>query len=108
DIYGDASNMHEGFIAFAKKVKQGGRLHVEAKLKSLLPDSETTFTYGVEMGDYRAVNVRAADGMMHFDVEWPEGKILDCQLPYPGMHNVENAMAAISVLLLLKIEKELI
>src|SRR5690606_26698919 len=36
DIYGDASNMQEGFIAFAKKVKQGGRLHVEAKLKSLL------------------------------------------------------------------------
>lgn len=108
DIYGDASKMKEGFIAFSKKVKPGGRLHVEAKLKSLLPDSETTFTYGVEMGDYRAVNVRAADGMMHFDVEWPEGNLLDCRLPYPGIHNVENAMAAISVLLHLKIEQELI
>lgn len=108
DIYGDASKMLEGFIAFSKKVKQGGRLHVEAKLKSLLPDSEATFTYGVEMGDYRAVNVKAVDGMMHFDVEWPEGKIVDCQLPYPGLHNVENAIGAISVLLHLKIENELI
>lgn len=108
DIYGDASNMQEGFVAFSKKVKQGGRLHVEAKLKSFLPDSDALFSYGVELGDYRAINVRATDGMMLFDVEWPEGKILDCQLPYPGLHNVENAMAAISVLLYLKIEVELI
>ncbi len=58
-------------------------------------------TYGLEEGaQIRAVAVRAENGKMHFNVQRRNGVVLpDLQivLNLPGLHNVLNALAAISV-----------
>ena len=58
-------------------------------------------TYGLEEGaQIRAVDVRAENGKMHFNVQRRNGVVLpDLQivLNLPGLHNVLNALAAISV-----------
>jgi UDP-N-acetylmuramate--alanine ligase len=58
-------------------------------------------SYGLQEGaQIRAVNVRAENGQMHFTVQRRNGVVL-ADLPMvlnlPGLHNVLNALAAISV-----------
>ncbi len=61
-------------------------------------------TYGFShQADVRAVNVRFAEGVSHFDVvvtdrlKGTETKIENLRLPMPGEHNVQNVLAAITV-----------
>ena len=58
-------------------------------------------SYGFnEEAQVRAVNVRAADGQMHFTVQRRNGVVLpdlDVVLNLPGLHNVLNALSAIAV-----------
>ena len=58
-------------------------------------------SYGFnEEAQVRAVNVRAADGQMHFTVQRRNGVVLpdlDVVLNLPGVHNVLNALSAIAV-----------
>jgi UDP-N-acetylmuramate--alanine ligase len=59
-----------------------------------------TFGFNAQ-ADVRAVNLRYARGVAHFDVmlqgEGPEAVIAGCTLPMPGDHNVSNALAAVAV-----------
>ena len=58
-------------------------------------------TYGLEQGaQIRAVDVRADNGQMHFTVQRRNGVVLPdlpSVLNLPGVHNVLNALAAVSV-----------
>jgi len=58
-------------------------------------------TYGLEQGaQIRAVDVRADNGQMHFTVQRQNGVVLPdlpIVLNLPGVHNVLNALAAVSV-----------
>ena len=58
-------------------------------------------TYGLEQGaQIRAVDVRADNGQMHFTVQRRNGVVLPdlpIVLNLPGVHNVLNALAAVSV-----------
>ena len=58
-------------------------------------------TYGLEEGaQIRAVDVRADNGKMHFTVQRRNGVVLpdlNIVLNLPGLHNVLNALAAMSV-----------
>ena len=58
----------------------------------------------------RAVNVRAEGGQMHFTVRRINGKVteFDVKLNLPGMHYVQNALAAIAVASELNIPDEAI
>src|SRR5690606_10330808 len=65
---------------------------------------ENATSYGVESGaDFDAVNIRIEDGVYHFDLQTPDELLQNFTLKLPGKHNVENAVAAISVALYLKI-----
>ena len=65
-------------------------------------------TYGLEEGaQIRAVDVRADNGQMHFTVQRRNGVVLPdlpIVLNLPGLHNVLNALAAISVAVELGVE----
>jgi UDP-N-acetylmuramate--alanine ligase len=65
-------------------------------------------TYGLNEGaQVRAVNVRAQNGQMHFTVQRRNGVTLPdlpIVLNLPGVHNVLNALAAISVAVELGVE----
>ncbi|MEL7222214.1 MAG: undecaprenyldiphospho-muramoylpentapeptide beta-N-acetylglucosaminyltransferase, partial [Bacteroidota bacterium] len=100
DIYGDEESMLEtGFLAFVKQLKAGGTLLVRAGLKHHFKEIAQLKSFGIETGDIQAKNLRVAEGYFVFDYVSETMTIERLQHPHPGRHNVENALAAITVAL---------
>jgi UDP-N-acetylmuramate--alanine ligase len=82
-------------------VKEGGVLLLENHVDMEVPGA---LRFGTDKGDFRAVNIRAEDGFMVFDfqTDYPglPAELPALKLPYPGLHNVRNAVAAIASALL--------
>jgi UDP-N-acetylmuramate--alanine ligase len=109
DIYGTAQAMEEAFIDFSRKIKPGGLLISKFGLKrgKELKASEH-LTYSLQNGsaDAYAENIRMKNGSYEFDVVIKDDKLEDVTLNMGGMHNVENAVAAITVASSLEIEND--
>ena len=73
----------------------------DAQVRSILPQvTKQVLTYGLDSSaNIRAENVRAAGGQMYFDAVRVNGAVtrLPIVLNLPGVHNVQNALAAIAV-----------
>jgi UDP-N-acetylmuramate--alanine ligase len=109
DIYGTAEAMEEAFIDFSKKVKPGGFLISKFGLKrrtELSASKHLTYSLQNESADAYAENIRMKNGSYEFDVVIKDKKLKDVTLHMGGMHNVENAVAAITVASSLEIENE--
>jgi len=104
DIYGDHSQLEESFRLFASQIKQGGILIY----KKGLPLAEG-FTYGVntEAGAMGS-NIRIEDGNFHFDFDNGTIAIHNIRMGIAGLHNIENAVAAIETSLRLEISGDAI
>jgi UDP-N-acetylmuramate--alanine ligase len=109
DIYGDFDKLDQAFQQFASQVKNGGVIvaHQNVNIKnSEIPVS----SYGIQCkhGLY-AENVRFDNGEYFFDI-YDQGEIVlkDVLFPFAGIHNVENALAAISATRLAGIKPEII
>jgi UDP-N-acetylmuramate--alanine ligase len=107
DIYGTAAEMEEAFIQYTKNIKLGGTLlvkhglHRQNDLKGPL-----TMTYSLQndAADVYAAHIVQKQGGYTFDVIGEDWKLEHVQLNIGGMHNVENAVAAITVTELLGIK----
>lgn len=99
DIYGSLEELTANFYAFTKQVDPSGYLIVQAQLPLLQKvDHPRVFTYGIETAaDVIAHKVRVEDGHFTFDLEIQGDEYGTFQLSFPGYHNVENALAAITV-----------
>ena len=98
DIYGDIKFMHESYTLFSKQVKSRGTLIVKKNVDKTLTLDSKRFTYDVTLkSDYTTQNVRIENGNFMYDVVCPVGVINDVQLGLPGLHNVENSIAAVVV-----------
>lgn len=107
DIYGDEASLHEtGFRAFAKKLKPGGSLYLQRDWQQALGEVPGLRSFGLDGGDFRAEKVRVENGFFTFDYYSPDQQLLGLQLSLPGRHNVENAVAAISIALQLGAKAE--
>jgi UDP-N-acetylmuramate--alanine ligase len=102
DIYGDRSHLVESFMQFVSQIKAGGRLIFK---KGLELQGGNTYAANV-LADIQAVNVKIKDGSFYFDFKNADFIIEDIQLGLPGLHNIENAVAAIEVALHLGIEPD--
>ena len=102
DIYGDAAHLTESFQMFAGQVKKGGIL---IKRKGLDLPAGKTYA-GNEEADIMALNVRVTEGNFRFDFKNGDVELANLQIALPGLHNIENAIAAIEVALLLEIPEE--
>jgi len=102
DIYGDKSHLVESFKQFTSQLKEGGRLIYK---KGLDLSGGKTYSANV-VADIQAVNVRIQDGSFYFDFKNGNLVIENIQLGLPGLHNIENAVAAIEVALHLGIDPE--
>ncbi len=101
DIYGDEETLLKtGFLAFAQQLKPAGRLLVKAGLEAHYDglDREVV-SFGIEEGQIQAQNIRVENGYFTFDYVGQAVVIKGLQHPHPGRHNIENALAAISVAL---------
>lgn len=99
DIYGNTEKFREAFVEFTQKIKPGGLLISRAGLEK---ENEFTcskhWTYSLEKSgaDIWAENIRMQDGSYTFDVSINNKAINDIVLHMGGLHNVENAIAAIA------------
>lgn len=109
DIYGDEKTMQDAFVQFSNKVKPAGLLIGKFGLKRLKETSaEKRWTYSLqnESADAYAANVKIEDGGYRFDINVKDKVLSNCELRVGGMHNVENAVAAVAVAVELEIEDE--
>ncbi|MGA6121533.1 UDP-N-acetylmuramate--L-alanine ligase [Sphingobacterium anhuiense] len=93
DIYGDASQLLTTFQMYLDRVVEGGTRIVK---KGLPFKSQISYS-GHDVADVYASNVHVKDGEFYFDYISGDAKIEDIHLGIPGTHNVENAVAAITV-----------
>jgi UDP-N-acetylmuramate--alanine ligase len=109
DIYGTAKAMEEAFIDFSKNIKPGGLLLSKFGLKrrrELQASRHLTYSLQNESADAYAGNIKMKNGSYEFDVMIKDNKLEDVVLNMGGMHNVENAVAAIAVASSLEIEND--
>lgn len=108
DVYGDIEKMREAFFDFAGKTKDGGLLVTKFGLKLPSEGSYRHIRYSLqnESADVYAKNIVLSDGGYVFDVCGNDWQIEKVHLHMGGMHNVENAVAAIAIAQYLKISAE--
>ena len=107
DTYGhDVAKLKSAFVEFTQRLPFYGSAIVcsdDANVREILPFvSRPVTTYGINSdAQVRATHVRATGTRMLFDVERQSrhGALpkISVELNLPGMHNVLNALAAISV-----------
>ncbi len=100
DIYGTAEAMEQAFIDFSKRIKPGGvvigKFGLE-RIKELKTGNFLSYSLQNESADVYAANIRMMNGSYEFDVLLKDNTIEKVKLNMGGMHNVENAVAAITV-----------
>ena len=109
DIYGDEQSMQDAFIAFGNQIKEGGLLISKFGLKRMKEIEATNkYTYSLqnESASIYALDIKVELGGYHFTVQLPKGIISGLKLNVGGMHNVENAVAAIAIASYLEIDAE--
>lgn len=109
DIYGDEKTMQDAFIQFTGKIKSGGLLISKkgiARAGEFIASNKLTYSATDTSADVHPENIRVVNGSYVFDVQVRKRGIKDVVLNMGGMHNVENAIAAIAVAMHLDIEEE--
>lgn len=109
DIYGTAEEVLKAFGQYADKIKPGGTL-IQKLGTTVKTDTvnKTVCTYGYDKdaASYHTSNLKVVDGSYTFDLVHPGGVLKDVVLNMGGLHNVENATAAIAIALTLGIEQD--
>ncbi|MBN8880173.1 MAG: UDP-N-acetylmuramate--L-alanine ligase [Sphingobacteriales bacterium] len=112
DIYGTADAVEQAFIDFSERIKPGGSLFRQFGLKrgkelaKGLADTKYTYSLQNENADVYGENIRLDNGGYDFDIVMKDDRIDNVRLNMGGMHNVENAIAAIAVASSLGIEHD--
>lgn len=102
DIYGTKEEMIKSYCQFTEKIVSNGTLIVKKGIEHIIPKREGIkyFTYALNtQADYYATNIRAGEKNKLFDIKTPEGIITNLTLDVPGLLNIENATAAVSIAL---------
>lgn len=104
DIYGRHEALLESFQLFVDKLPDNGVLILRNGLNL---HHHNTITYGFEdSAKVRAQNVRVQNGNYVFDVRSMLRVYKDVIVGLPGRHNIENALAAITVGELLEMSED--
>lgn len=95
DIYDDNATIQKGFQDFADLIPESQQLFVRKGI-DIGRDAKT---YAVnEEADYYSDNIREIGDKIHFDFHKQKEESHDFVWEIPGIHNVENATAAIALL----------
>lgn len=99
DIYGTAEEVEKAFIDFSGCLKPGGLLLSKGGLEreeELKGDRHLTYGLTAD-ADFFAAEIKIDQGDYLFRMQSPDWSIDKVVLPMGGRHNVENAVAAITV-----------
>jgi len=103
ETYGhDFGKLKQAFVEFTQRLPFYGVAVLcldDANVREIMPMiSKPIVTYGFhEEAEVRAVNATASGGKMHFTVVQDGYTDMQVSLNQPGMHNVQNACAAIAI-----------
>jgi UDP-N-acetylmuramate--alanine ligase len=108
DIYGDLAEMQVAFNQFVAQIDKAGILLMKHGLPikaAFVP--KQLFSYSLQgESDFHAENIRLKNRQYYFDLIGPGIRIPDITLIHPGLVNVENAVAACSMAVLLGLPHE--
>lgn len=103
ETYGhDFARLKQAFIEFTQRLPFYGRAVLcldDKNVREIMPFiSKPITSYGFhEEADVRAIDAKAVGGHMHFTVIQEGYAPMNVSLNQPGMHNVQNACAAIAI-----------
>ncbi len=109
DIYSGLDDLKRSFIEFANKVPFYGFVALcldEPALVDIMPKlTRRVVSYGTtSQCDVRASDIQYDEGATRFTVSLRGEELGEIRLNVPGLHNVKNALAAVTVGLALKIK----
>ena len=95
DIYGEHNELKKSFLDYTNRLVNGGTLIIKKELDLINDLSVNYITYSIESeADVYAKNIVITKGNYTFDLVYKGTEINNLQLGIPGLHNVENAVAA--------------
>lgn len=99
DIYGTKETYLESFRKYSSLIVPGGYLilHTGLEMQPDTVDGVTTYTYGIEEGDFHAENIKIGNGEITFDLISPLGNIPGINLGVPVTVNIDNGIAAMAL-----------
>jgi len=103
DCYKDIEEIKNAFVQFASKVPFYGFIVLcldEPNLRDITPQlsKKKILTYGLNpQADMQAAGISHRENSSVFTVIWHDVELGKIQLQIPGLHNVKNALAAITV-----------
>ena len=101
DIYGTHEKVKEAFSQFISQIKEGGMLVMKKGVDVAITNDKISvyyYSYNEEC-DFYAKNVELLEGGYYrYDIVTPTGVIEGCVLGIPGWVNIENSVAAVSLL----------
>ena len=103
DIYGDQATMIKAYNEFCAKIRNGGDLIVNSRIRReiIVPEGVSCFTYGLdEDADYRSYDIKHCKDYYSFSFKSPSVTLKDLHFAFPGIINIENFTAAIAVALM--------
>jgi UDP-N-acetylmuramate--alanine ligase len=109
DIYGDQDTMITAYNEFCGKIRKGGTLIVNSKIREqiVVPEGVACYTYGIESdADFNAYGVKRSEDCYIFSIKTPSVSIEDLHFPFPGIINIENFTAAIAVALMCGVNEQ--
>jgi len=98
DIYGDANHVKEGYTLFSKQVKKDGTLIVKKNVDNDLRLTDKRIIYSLNLDtEYCAQSIRIENAQFFYDIKSPVESVSNVTLGLPGLHNVENSIAAVAI-----------
>jgi len=98
DIYGDENHVKEGYTLFSKQVTENGILIVKKNVDNDLTLTAKRLIYSLNLDtEYCAQNITIQNAQFFYDIQSPIENINIVTLGLPGLHNVENSIAAVAI-----------
>jgi UDP-N-acetylmuramate--alanine ligase len=108
DIYGDEKFVQESYSLFARQVKS--KLILKKNIESKVDSGKKAITYSInqDTADYFAQHIKIENGAYHYDIVTPTSILENLTLGLPGLHNVENSIAAVAIACQMNISEDTI
>ena len=108
DIYGTKENMEQSFVQFSERLKSGGVLLTNYNLPANKFSAANHIRYSLQdnRADAFSTNIKSTNGGYQFDFVTSSWQLNNIQLNMGGLHNIENAVAAIAIARQLNIDSE--
>lgn len=98
DIYGSKNEMHETYTQFASQIQNDGILIVKKSVDNDLKIKDKRLIYSLNLDtDFSANSIKIIDGQFCYNINSIIEPVNHVAIGLPGLHNVENSIAAVAV-----------